>query len=128
MNQYIQIIFYHFILSEPGLALRVNPDFFDAKSIQVCFQHAKEYVIKYHQAPSANQLKELLHLANKSDVVSDDNIDVLYSSQKSVNDYTYDWLYDNATSWAQWKNFLNSLKDTIAYVLNMPNTDMVERT
>lgn len=125
MNQYIQIIFYHFILSEPSLALRMNPDFFDAKSIQVCFKYAREYVIKYHQAPSASQLKELLHLDNKQDVVSDDNVDVLYSSQNNVNDYTYDWLYDNATSWAQWKNFLNSLKNTIAYVkLNQDNVSV----
>ena len=41
MNQYIQIIFYHFILSEPSLALKMNPDFFDAKSIQVCFTYAR---------------------------------------------------------------------------------------
>ena len=78
MNQYIQIIFYHFILSEPSLALRMNPDFFDAKSIQVCFKYAREYVIKYHQAPSASQLKELLHLDNKQDVVSDDNVICYY--------------------------------------------------
>lgn len=122
MNQYIQNIFYHFLLSDPCLALKISPEFFDAKNLQICFQYAKEYVIKYHKAPSAAQLKELLKLDNKAEIVSDDIVDILYASQSSVNDYTYDWLYDNSTSWAQWKNFLNSLKQTIAYVkLNQDN-------
>ena len=125
MNQYIQTVFYHFLLSDPGLTLKIEPDFFDAQNLQICFQYAKEYVIKYHQAPSANQLKELLRLDNKSEIVSDDIVDILYSSQKSVNDYSYDWLYDNSTSWAQWKNFLNSLRQTLAYVkLNQDNVSV----
>lgn len=125
MNQYIQNIFYHFLLSDPGLTLKIEPDFFDAQNLQICFQYAKDYVIKYHQAPSANQLKELLRLDNKSEIVSDDIVDILYSSQNSVKDYTYDWLYDNSTSWAQWKNFLNSLRQTLAYVkLNQDNVSV----
>lgn len=124
MNQYIQNIFYHFLLSEPGLALKINPEFFDAKNLQICFTYAKEYVIKYHTAPSANQLKELLKADNKSEIVSDDIVDIIYSAQKNVGDYTHDWLYDNSTSWAQWKNFLNSLKSTLTYVkLNQDNVD-----
>lgn len=122
MNQYIQNIFYHFILSEFGLAQKVEPDFFDSTNLQICFQFAKEYVIKYHSAPTANQLKELVKAGNASEQVTDDIIDILYNAEKSVKDYTHDWLYDNATSWAQWKNFVKSLSSTIAYVkLNQDN-------
>ena len=55
INQFIQNIFYHYILSEPTLTLKMEPDFFDSKNLQIAFQIAKEYVIKYHTAPSASE-------------------------------------------------------------------------
>ena len=116
INQFIQNIFYHYILSEPSLALKMEPSFFDSKNLQLAFQLAKDYVVKYHTAPSAEQLKQLVKTDGKDDVLTDDIIDILYSSQSSVAGYTAEWLYDNATSWAQWKNFLNSLRNTISYV------------
>lgn len=122
INQYIQNIFYHYILSDPSLTLKMEPSFFDSKNLQICFQYAKEYVIKYHSAPTAAQLKELLQISGKEDLVSPDIIDVIYSAQNSVKEYTPDWLYDNSTSWAQWKNFINSLRNVLAYVkLNQDN-------
>lgn len=125
MNQYIQNVFYHFILSDFCMSQKVEPDFFDSTNLQICFQLAKEYVIKYHSAPSANQLKELVKASNTSEQVTDDIIDILYSAEHSVNDYTHDWLYDNASSWAQWKNFVKSLSNTIAYVkLNQDNVSV----
>lgn len=125
INQYIQNIFYHYILSDATVALKVNPDFFDSANLQTCYKYAKEYVIKYHVPPTATQLKELLRVDDMLNVVSEDVIDILYSSEKSVKEYTPDWLFDNATSWAQWKNFLNSLKNTMAYVkLNQDNVSV----
>lgn len=116
INQYLQNIFYHFILSDPSLAMKMEPDFFDSKNLQLCFKYAKDYTIKYHKAPTAAQLKELIQIDGKEELISGDLIDILYSSERSVNEYTPDWLYDNATSWAQWKNFINSLRNVLAYV------------
>ena len=116
INQYLQNIFYHFILSDTTLAMKMEPGFFDSKNLQICFQYAKEYVIKYHTAPTAQQLKELIKIDGKEDIIQPDIIDILYSSIDSVRDFTPDWLYDNATSWAQWKNFINSLRNVLAYV------------
>jgi len=125
MNQYIQNIFYHFILSEPSMAQKVEPDFFDSPNLQLCFQLAKEYVTKYHSAPTANQMKELARASNVSEQLNDDIVDILYTAQDSVKDYTHDWLYDNAASWAQWKNFIKSLSNTISYVkLNQDNVSV----
>lgn len=122
INQYIQNIFYHYILSDPSLTLKMNPDFFDNKNLQICFQYAKDYVTKYHSAPSAEQLKELIQIDGKEEIISQDIIDVIYSAQNSVKEYTQEWLYDNSTSWAQWKNFINSLRNVLAYVkLNQDN-------
>ena len=95
INQYLQNIFYHFILSDPSLALKMEPDFFDSKNLQICFQYAKDYTVKYHNAPTASQLKELLQIDGKEDLVPSDVIDILYSSAQSVKEYTPEWLYDN---------------------------------
>lgn len=125
MNQFVQIVFYHFILSDLTLALKVEGNFFDAKSLQICFQAARDYVIKYHSAPTATQLKELLRASGRIEEIGESSVDVIYASQNSVNEYTHDWLYDNATSWAQWKNFIESLKSTLAYVkLNQDNVSV----
>ena len=125
MNQFIQIVFYHYILSEPTLALKVEGNFFDAKNLQICFQVAKDYVVKYHTPPTSVQLKELLNTAGRLEEVGSDTVDVIYSSQNSVNEFTPDWLYDNSTAWAQWKNFINALKNTLAYVkLNQDNVSV----
>ena len=125
INQFIQNIFYHYILSEPSLALKMEPDFFDSKNLQIAFALAKDYVIKYHTAPSAEQMKQLTRVDGKDEILTDDIIDILYASQSSTGGYTKEWLYDNATSWAQWKNFLNSLRSTIAYVkLNQDNVSV----
>ena len=65
MNQYTQIIFYHYILSNYELASKVSDTYFDAKNIQICFKYAQEYVMKYHDAPSAEQLKEIIKISLK---------------------------------------------------------------
>jgi hypothetical protein len=125
INQFIQNIFYHYILSDPGLTLKMNPDFFDTKNLQLAFQIAKEYVIKYHSAPSVDQMKQLTRVDGKDTILTDDILDILYSAKDSLRQYTNDWLYDNVTSWAQWKNFINSLRNTIAYVkLNQDNVSV----
>lgn len=126
MNQYIQTIFYHFILSDPGLTLKFDPSYFDAKNLQLCFKLAKEYVVKYHTAPTAAQLKELVQLENLSEELSSDVIDIIYSAKEKINEYTEDWLFDNATSWAQWKNFIASLRNTLSYVKLNENEVSVE--
>lgn len=126
MNQYIQTIFYHYILSDPGLTLKFDPSYFDAKNLQICFKLAKDYVIKYHTAPTASQLKELIDIENLGEEINSDVVDIIYSSKDKVNEYTSDWLFDNSTSWAQWKNFITSLRNTLTYVKLNENDVSVE--
>lgn len=126
MNQFIQTIFYHYILSDPSLTLKFDPSYFDAKNLQICFKLAKDYVIKYHSAPSAAQLKELINIDGLGEEINPDVVDIIYSSKDRVNEYTSDWLFDNSTSWAQWKNFIASLRNTLSYVKLNENDVTVE--
>lgn len=126
MDQYIQIIFYHFILSDSVLALKMKPDFFDkADKIKICFKLAQEYVLKYHTAPSTAQMKELIHINDMSEQVDDNDVDIIYAQAPKVKEFTQEWLYDNATAWAQWKNFLLSIRNMNSYIkLNQENVSV----
>jgi len=116
MNNYTETLFYHYILSKPELAYKIKPEYFDAKNLQDLYRIGREYSIKYHSAPSKEQMKELIKINNKEDVITNDIIDILYSSISNLNQYTEDWLYDSVASWAQWKQFTGALIDTVTYV------------
>ena len=122
-NTFIQNIYYHYILSEPSLVMRFEPEFFTAKAVQNAFKLAKDYVVKYHQAPSSEQLKQLAALNNMQDVLQDDVIDVLYAQKQMINNYTDEWLYDETTNWAILENVKKSLVDAAAY-LKLNQDDM----
>lgn len=116
MNGYTQNIFYHYILSDVELATKMRPEYFDADKLKICFKYAQDYIVKYHTAPTASQLKELLRLNDETENVGDDVVDILYSAEPQVKEFTKDWLYDNVTSWAQWKNFLLSVRNMNSYL------------
>lgn len=122
-NTFVQNIYYHYILSQPSLAMKFEPEFFSAANVQVAFKIAKDYVIKYHQAPTAQQMKELTKINNVSETLTDDIIDYLYAQQREVNNYGEDWLYDNATNWAILENVKKSIIEVSAY-LKLNQADM----
>lgn len=122
-NTFIQNVYYHYILSNPSLAMRFEPEFFSAKPVQYAFKIAKEYVIKYHQAPTANQMKQLIVDNGMQEILQDDVIDVLYAQQQMLSQYSDDWLYDETTNWAILENVKKSLVDAAAY-LKLNQDDM----
>ena len=123
VNTFVQNIYYHYILSQPSLAMKFEPEFFSAANVQIAFKIAKDYVIKYHQAPTAQQMKELTKINNVSETLTDDIIDYLYAQQREVNNYGEDWLYDNATNWAILENVKKSIIEVSAY-LKLNQADM----
>lgn len=122
-NTFIQNVYYHYILSNPSLALKFEPEFFTAKPLQYAFKIAKDYVVKYHQQPTADQMKQLVVDNNMQDVLQDDVIDVLYAQKQMLSSYTDEWLYDETTNWAILENVKKSIVDVAAY-LKLNQDDM----
>lgn len=122
-NTFIQNVYYHYILSNPSLALKFEPEFFTAKPLQYAFKIAKDYVVKYHQPPTADQMKQLVVDNNMQDVLQDDVIDVLYAQKQMLSSYTDEWLYDETTNWAILENVKKSIVDVAAY-LKLNQDDM----
>ena len=96
-STYIQYVYYHYVLTEPSILMQFRPDFFTGIPVQTAFKIAKDYAVKYHQAPSTEQMKVLVEEANAKDVLPDDIIDSLYAQKKMVDNYANDWLYEKTT-------------------------------
>lgn len=115
-NTYIQNSYYHYILSDPMLVSSFEPEYFTAKPLQYAFRLAKDYVVKYREAPSAQQMKELVSISNMQDVLQDDIIDALYAQKQTLSQYSDEWLYDQVTNWAMLENMIKSFNDVAKYI------------
>lgn len=123
-NNFIQCVFYHYILSDISIVSKFEAKFFGTKPLQLAFGIAKDYVLKYHESPSSEQMKQLSRIANINEDLTDDLIDVIYSQKSMLSSYTDEWLYDQVTNWAILENVTKSIEDA-AYYLQM-NKDNVE--
>ena len=50
-------------------------------------------------------------------------IDVLYSSQNKLNEYSPEWLESTSKNWAKWQNFSLALRNLVAYVKSTEVTE-----
>ena len=116
MNQQTETIIYHYALANPELALKIKPDFFDAKYLRELFEIGRDYSIKYHGAPTADQMKQLVTIAGKQDKLPPDVIDIIYAQKRDMSQYDETWLYDTTTAWAQWENFTAAVIDSVQFV------------
>ena len=116
MNNYTEQILYHYILNNLSLCSKVTSSFFSTKNLQLLYELAKDYTIKYKIAPSVSQIKELLKVTNKSELISDDIVDIIYSTQNRLNEYSAEWLEETSVNWAKWQNFSLALRNLVAYV------------
>lgn len=117
MDNNIEYVFYHFILTDTELTSKTQPDFFKAEKVRICFDLARNYVMKYHTPPSMEQMLELIHINNFSDKVEDDVVEIIYKGYlPKLREFTQEWLYDNATAWVQWMNFLLSIRNMNSYI------------
>lgn len=112
----IEYIFYHFILTDTELTSKTKPEFFNSPCSRACFGLARDYVMKYHTPPTLTEMQELIKLNNLSETAKDDLIEILYTFKERLNEFTQEWLYDNATAWVQWMNFLKSVNNMNSYL------------
>ena len=115
-NSILQNVYYHYVLSNPLIAEKINPEFFSSKILQSAFRLAKDYVIKYRSAPTLEQMKELVLINNMQEQVTDDLLSILYSQKSMLDMYTPDWLYDQVTNWGIFEQMKAALVSAAAYL------------
>lgn len=115
-NSVLENVYYHYSLTDPMIASKIDPGFFTSKILQNAYGLAKDYLIKYHSAPSLEQMKELVFLNNMQEQVPNDLLDILYAQKQTLASYTDEWLYDQVTNWGVLENMKKAITSAAAYV------------
>jgi len=123
-NNYIEVVFFHYILSDQVFLNTAKPEFFSNQTLRDLFSIAKEHAINYKEAPSKEQLLELIRIKGFSDKYSDDVIGALFNAKEQLKQYDKEWLVDNIGPWIQIRNLENVMKKSIAFMKLNTNTTL----
>jgi len=104
--------FFNFFLAKPSYLRSLNKNFFANPDIDVLAQVAKEFYIKYSEAPSVDQMKALTKDLRQE--ISDDITNSIYSI--NIAEYEKEWLKRTAEAWIKWRHFDKKLIKTIEFV------------
>ena len=72
IGAYQETVFFHYILGNQIFLNTTKPEFFTNPNVRELFDLAKDHAIKYKEAPSKEQLSELIRVKGISDRISED--------------------------------------------------------
>jgi len=104
--------FFNWFLTKPQYLKTLNRGFFSNPDVDVLAQVAKDFFLKFGEAPSNVQMKALVK--DRPQEISDDIVESVYD--KNITSYEQDWLKRTAESWIKWRHFDKQLIKTIEYV------------
>ena len=114
-----EVLIYHYALEHPEIAAKIKPEFFEASGngtfLSHLFKVAQEFCVKYHQAPTFDQMRELISSSEYAQEVSVDRLAGLYAQKDRLGEYAEEWVNHTTQSWAKWNQFCEGLYDTNAY-------------
>ena len=95
INAYQEQIFYHYILGNPLFLNTAKPEFFTNGNVREIFEIAKDHALRYKEAPSKEQMVQLIQIKGLGEKYSEDLITGLYNSQQLLSQYDNEWLENN---------------------------------
>ncbi len=116
INAYQEQAFYHYILENDHFLTACQPDFFAAKNIRLAYEVASEFAKEYKEAPSSEQMQELIHIKGLNESLSNDVIIALYNSKNVLEQYEKQWLDDNVSAWIKVQNAQLAFRKGAAYL------------
>jgi hypothetical protein len=116
----LEKIFFHNILGSTDYIHLADPRFFENEVIKECFKISLEFFNKYTEAPSREQLEELVKIKGLEEKITNDKLDIIYDVDLSK--YDKDWLSENIEAWIEYKNLDASVFDLINYMQTTPAT------
>jgi len=126
IGAYQETVFFHYILGNQIFLNTTKPEFFTNPNVRELFDLAKDHAIKYKEAPSKEQLSELVRVKGISDRISEDVVGAIYNSKAELAHYTPEWLEENVGPWIRMKNLEYVMRKSVAYLKTTPLT--VENT
>lgn len=113
---YTEQIFYHYILDNQIFLQHTKSDFFTNQNVRELFDVAKEHALKYKEAPSEDQMMELLKIKGLGEKYNKEIITALYNTKVTLANYGNDWLEETVGPWIQVRNLDTVMRKAIAYM------------
>lgn len=113
---YQEQIFWHYILDNRQYLNTTKPEFFSNEILKELFDIAKDHALRYGEAPSVDQIIELVKIKGKTDIISTDIIGALYDTKTKSKNYDSKWIDDNVGPWIRIRNLDNVMRKSIAYM------------
>lgn len=118
---YMQIMAYHYILTDRDLLQKITPEYFDTQFLQSCFSVAKEYALKFRTPPSKEELKEELgRKVEMTDSLSD-QIESLYSNRYEDSNVGSDYMSSNVKNIAKWQDSRRACFNIVEFIKKHEN-------
>jgi len=114
--QYTEQIFYHYILSNPIFLNHAKSDFFTNSNVKELFDIAKEHSLRYKEAPTKDQIIELVKIKGLGEKYTEELLTALYNTKQLISNYDDQWIEENVSSWIQVRNLDIVMRKAIAYM------------
>lgn len=113
---YKEQIFWHYILNNKIYLNTTKPEFFTSQTLKEMFKIAKDHALRYGEAPSKEQMIELVRIKGILDKISEDMIGALYNAKDQLQSYDQKWLEENVGPWIRIRNLDNVMRKSIAFM------------
>jgi len=113
-NSHLENIWFSSAISNPIYIDIVKPSFFKDPKHQEVFKIIKSFWVKYTQIPSLKQVKEVVKMVNKTELLQDSYLEAMWETK--ISDYDQKWLTENTETWIEWRNLEQSAMDSISYI------------
>lgn len=115
VTSYQEQTFYHYILSAPNLTAVTFPEFFTNKNVKTVYEVARNFALEYKEAPTVEQVIELIRIGGLNQEVSEDVIRSIYNSKALLNQYDENWLDTNVAAWIKVRNTEHAFRKALSY-------------
>jgi KaiC/GvpD/RAD55 family RecA-like ATPase len=116
IQAYQEQIFWHYILNNRLYLNTTKPEFFTNQTLRDLFEISKDHALRYGEAPSRDQIIELVRIKGKNDTISEDIIGALYNAKEQLKNYDQKWIEDNVGPWIRIRNLDNVMRKSIAFM------------
>lgn len=118
-------IFFLYFLKNPLLLEKVYEGFFKNPDIDLLAKVSKQFMVKFSETPSKDQLKILIKDIKSKRQLDDDLVEAIF--QTDIKEYDEEWLKRTSEAWVKWQYFDRKLISVVEYVkLQEVSPDNVE--
>ena len=116
IQAYQEQIFWHYILANRIYLNTTKPEFFTGPVLKDMFEIAKDHALRYGEAPSKEQMIELVRVKGAGETITEDVINALYNAREKMASYEDKWLEENVGPWIRIRNLDNVMRKSIAFM------------